>query len=199
MHERRIIETVCNRIASIYTGLTFRPCTVTVKIITKSENAGDEYGCLFCHTYARSEPHSRRDRSGILDSYAIGTGDNTGFDIALQQSPTGTSHFFGADLPKMKKEKLYRNKRDNFETYYRSTIIVPIRSQPTEQHKSNNRGFLCVDTLSTNCLNRGFHVELLAAFADQMYNFFSLMRGTYCLPPTSTPKELKNDKQTGAG
>jgi hypothetical protein len=30
---------------------------------------------------------------------------------------------------------------------------------------------------------------LLAAFADQMYNFFSLMRGDYRLPPGPTAQK----------
>jgi len=180
--EREIIETVCNRIALIYAGLTSRPCIVTVKVITK------ENGSSFCHTYARSEPKCRRDRDGGPDVYAIGHGENTAFEVALNSDPSGISHFFGGDLPKMKKQNRYRNQRDNFEKYYKSTIVVPIRSQSCQQREANNRGFLCVDTLSTHCLNDGYHVELLAAFADQMYNFFSLMRGTYRLPTTSTER-----------
>src|SRR6266705_2319254 len=180
--EREIIETVCHRIASIYSGLIARPGTVTVKIITK-ENEN-----VFCHTYARSEPKSRRDRDGILGNFPVGTGENTGFDIALQSDPSGISHFFCSNLPKSKKQNRYRNRRDNFEKYYKSAIVVPIRSQTSQQNGSNNRGFLCVDTLSTNSLNEGYHIELLAAFGDQMYNFLSLMRGTYRLPLTTIPK-----------
>jgi len=45
--------------------------------------------------------------------------------------------------------------------------------------QSQDLGFLCVDTLSRNRLNEGYHVELMSAFADQMYNFLSLMRGRY--------------------
>lgn len=178
--ERQIIETVCNRIASIYAGLTARPCTVSVKVITRDDSK------FTCHTYARSEPRSRRDRDGCPGVYAIDTGENTAFDTALQPDPSNISHFFGGDLPKMKRQNRYRNQRDNFEKYYKSAIVVPIRSrvQVNQQNASNDRGFLCVDTLSTNCLNGGYHVELLAGFADQMYNFLSLMRGTYRLPPT---------------
>jgi hypothetical protein len=180
--EREIIETVCHRIALIYSGLISRPCTVTVKIITKDDNES-----VFCHTYARSEPKSRRDR--VLESFAVGNGENTAFDTALQAAANGISNFFSGDLLKMRGQNRYRNRRDNFVKYYKSAIVVPIRSQTNQQGGSNNRGFLCVDTLSTNCLNEGYHVELLAAFADQMYNFLSLMRGTYRLPSTPIQKE----------
>jgi len=183
--EREIIETVCHRIAAIYTALISRPCTVTVKVLTKE---GSDW---FCHTYARSEPRSRRDRDGGPDAYAVGTGENTAFDIASQPAPVGISHFFCPDLPKLKKSNQYRNRRDNFEKYYKSAIVVPIRfhPRPKQQGIANDRGFLCVDTPSTHCLNAGFHLELLAAFADQMYNFFSLMRGTYRLPTTPIRKD----------
>jgi hypothetical protein len=95
--EREVIETVCNRIAAIYTALISRPCTVTVKILTKE---GSDW---FCHTYARSEPRSRRDRDGGPDTYAVGSGENTAFDIASQPAPEGISHFFSPDLPKLKR------------------------------------------------------------------------------------------------
>jgi hypothetical protein len=178
-NEREVVETVCNRVAEIYRELSFRPCVVTVKILTVDN------GEFVCNTYARSEPRSRRDDNGGVGPYRVGTGENTAFDVAIQPGPGSVSHFYGGDLPLMKKKGKYRNRRDNYEKYYKCAIVVPIRSldRSAGGEKYNTRGFLCVDTLSKNILNDGHHVELLAAFADQMYNFFSLTRGKYRLPP----------------
>ena len=62
--------------------------------------------------------------------------------------------------------------------------MVPLRARPCNIANGGNVegddiGFLCIDSDSRYRLNGGFHVEILAAFADQLYNFFSFMRGTY--------------------
>ena len=178
--ERDTVQTVCQRISEIYTALIARRCTVTVKVV---EQDGTRW---FCRTYARSESHSRRDQANLV-RFALGTGENTAFDVATQPRPGGgISHFFAPDLRPLRKKKEYRNQRDDFEHYYRSEIVVPIRFLDYCNNPQANSqwpiGFLSVDTLSVNYLNNGYHLEFLAAFADQMYNFFSLLRGKYRLP-----------------
>ena len=97
-------------------------------------------------------------------------------------------------------EKTYRNQRDHWSDFYQNVIIVPIRSVDIlklgnkEKDASNDIGFLCVDTQSINRLNNTWHLELLAAFADQMYNFMSLMRGEYqlkAITPTTSVAQLE--------
>jgi hypothetical protein len=178
--EQTTVSAVCQKIASIYTGLISRPCVATVKLLD------EENGRLVCRIYARSDLNSRRDQDPSLE-FSVKTGANTAFDDALKQAAGGISHFFSADLPKLKKAGHYRNQRDDFEKHYHSTIVVPIRfldsAKAGKADDANNRGFLCIDTLSKNCLNERYHLELLASMADQMYNFFSLMRGEYKFPP----------------
>lgn len=62
-------------------------------------------------------------------------------------------------------------------------LSLPIRAVK-QGHRGNpdgydDVGYLCLDTMSQNRLNGTYHVQLMAAFADQMYNFISLMRGKY--------------------
>jgi hypothetical protein len=178
--ELRTIESTCQRVAQIFSVLTQQPCTVTVKLI-RNEN-----GVSVCETYARNETSCHRDQMRPR-TFQIGTGVNTAFDEALKIQPNGqTAHFFSPDL---KKEPNYNNERGiAWERLYKSGIVVlvPIRyvnplliGQPGA---SDHIGFLSVDTLSTHVLNGSYHVELLASFADQMYNFMCLMRGKYAVP-----------------
>ncbi len=174
--ERDTLQSVCANLASLYGGFTHRSCTVTIKLITRSG------GKAYCETYARSEHISNRDQ-GTPRLFEINTGANTAFDRAIMYVPGGKiSHFYSADLTK---EPDYHNQRDRWADYYRSVIVVPIRSvNPLligSKDGKDDIGFLCVDTLSENRLNDRWHLEMLAAFADQMYNFISLMRGNYAL------------------
>jgi hypothetical protein len=172
-NERKTLKSVCQKIAKVYTAFTHCPCTVTVKLVT---GVGDK---TFCETYERSEENCERD-AGPPRQFEVGTGANTGFDRAILYVPGQVSHFHSADL---RKDKDYRNQRDHWADSYLSAIVVPIRSvNPTKigtKDSSDNIGFLCVDTPSTYRLNNTWHVDLLASFADQMYNFISLMRGNY--------------------
>jgi hypothetical protein len=178
--ERATVMVACQKIASIFSAITLRECTVTVKLINKNPN-----NVWVCQTYARSDLNSVRDQNRLMN-FSINTGENTAFDSALALAPCGISHFFSADLSKMKKDGLYRNQRDDFERYYRSALVVPIRCRDNQKAgqpgASNDIGFLCVDTLSTNRLNDRYHLALLAALADQLYNYLSLTRGHYLLP-----------------
>jgi hypothetical protein len=177
--ELRTLKSACQKIAKIYSGLTHCDCTVTVKLIT------NEAGNTFCETHARSEEISERDCSQPA-RFEVKTGLNTAFDKALVYNAGKISHFFSADLQAEAKAGHYRNQRDNWSDYYLCAIIVPIRCVTVPKNgtpiASDDIGFLCVDTTSPHRLNDDYHLELLAGFADQMYNFMSLMRGKYILP-----------------
>src|SRR5438445_632355 len=185
--ERDTLVAVCYKIAEMFSLLIGEKCVVTVKLITKDANTKD-----YCHTLARSEPSSERDLT--LVNYEINTGRNTAFDTALRYDGHRTSRFFSADLEKDADMGKYFNDRTDWKRFYRSAIVVPIRyvhydavGTPTA---FNELGFLAIDTIATYKLNDHFHIEYLAAFADQMYNFMSLMRGKYCLKITP-PSQLQ--------
>jgi hypothetical protein len=178
------LRLVCERIAEMFTSLIKAKCVVTVKLIREQDDNGKRQSS--CHTLVRSESGSERDRQ--LVAYQIGKGANTAFDVALKYNPHGPSRFFSPDLVKDYEEGIYSNERTDWRHFYRSALVVPIRSVTYEHLPGraafNNLGFLAVDTLAPNKLNETFHLQFLAAFADQMFNFMSLMRGRYRFPRT---------------
>ena len=178
--EVRVLESVCQRLAGVFRDLVRMPCMVSVKLITK------EGGQAYCTTLVRSETLCARDALGETQRFSLNTGANTTLDEALRYQPGRKSYFYSADLTK-EREGSYNNDRRTWKSYYRSEIVCPIRYvKPDVDGRpptSDDIGFLIVDTLSTNRLNEAFHLELLGACADQMYNFMSLMRGKYSVSP----------------
>lgn len=175
--EELVLKGVCQRVDSIYSRVTNRRCMVTVKLVTT------ENGKCFAHTYVRSQELCPRDIPERI-KYNVGSGENTGFDEALAKRPDGLpSHFFSANLPELEKLGRYSNQRQHYHRHYRSTLVVPIRGVNKGKESTPDEfdlvGFLCVDTLSVNRLNNGYHLFMLSALANQMYNFMSLMRGKY--------------------
>lgn len=172
--EKIALSSVCQRIENIFSTSTNRQCLATVKLVTKSNGQG------LAQTYVRSQELCARDNPSRIQ-YKIGTGENTAFDQALMLNADGRpAHFYSADLTK---NSNYSNQRQHYLSYYKSTLVVPIRGERThhigEAVEYDLVGFLCVDTLSTNRLNNGYQLFMLAALAQQMYNFMSLMRGRY--------------------
>jgi hypothetical protein len=146
---------------------------VTVKLAVVE---GDQ---LYCFTWARSHTEIYREEAPGT-KYSLLTRRNTGFDEALELRGGRPSFFFSPDLWA---DKNYQNERDGWQRLYRSAIVVPIRRVFDRQKpRIDLIGLLCVDTTSANRLNCTYCVEFLAAFADQMYNFLSILRGYYTLP-----------------
>lgn len=175
--EELALKAVCERIERIFNRVTHRSCLVTIKLVTI-----DNEKC-YAHTYVRSQQLCQRDSAG-RKRYAVGSGENTAFDMALAKRPDGLpSHFYSGDLRKLEIKHAYFNERQHYQRYYKSTLVVPIRGRNTHTTISSPEfdlvGFLCIDTLSVNRLNNGFHLYMLSALASQMYNFMSFMRGKY--------------------
>ncbi len=172
--EERVLRAVCERIGhGIFARVIGRPCMVTIKLVTQDN------GRYYAQTYVRSQELCERDK-GEPVKYWLGTNENTAFDEASKRRADRPSHYYSPDL---RKESGYCNQRQHYDRHYRSVLVVPIRGVNTGREGTNDEfdliGFLCVDTLSTNRLNNGFHLDMLSALASQMYNFISLMRGKY--------------------
>jgi hypothetical protein len=173
--ERIVLERVCRRIADVFWTMAGRKCVVTVKLMKQDENQ------LSCFTWARST-HDVRRSDEPQRPFKVGTGDNTAFDVARRPRDCVSSHFYSGDLRALAKAGKYKNERTGWENLYNCAIIVPIRHVIDPKTENvHELGFLCVDTMSSYRLNGTYHVELLAAFADQMYNFLSIMRHKYVL------------------
>lgn len=171
--EKEVLSAVCQRIRNGFSELLGgRDIMMTIKLIIPSESEGK-----MALTYVRSVEKSERDETDQM-KYIVGTGKNTAFDEALKITQHSPSHYYSANLPK---ESNYSNERQGYEHFYRSTIVVPIRAKVKKgkSYTTDDIGFLTIDTKSINRLNGGYHVQIMNAFADQIYNFMSLMRGNY--------------------
>ncbi|WP_159096995.1 hypothetical protein [Pseudovibrio sp. Alg231-02] len=176
--ESDCLFSICQRIALIYSKVISKDCVVTIKLLVEND------GVKLAKTYVRSVTDCERDQGKSID-YVIQTGANTAFDQACMPKPDGSSPYFcSGNLTKIKKSE-YANQRQNYTTYYRSAIVVPIYEISVEKADTHEYmdlvGFLCIDTKSTNRLKEGFHVHMLTSLAGQIYNFMSLMRGKYSI------------------
>lgn len=95
-------------------------------------------------------------------------------------------HYFTADLSESQESaEGYHDQRPNYQEYYKSLLCVPIRfrveTDAGGKTEEDLLGFLQVDTKSRNRLNDREHLYLLAAYADQLYNFLSLVRRNFIL------------------
>ncbi len=172
--EREALTTVTGKIANIFWCLTNRKCMVTVYLLEQ------ENGETVTFSWARSEKDIEREPRP-LRKFKV-TPENTRFHEATLLRPTGPAHFFGGDLEVLYKQTKYHDLNSGWERLYKSCIAVPIRFLKCGSEgpaHSDALGFLVVDTKHPNRLNDDFHVQYLAAFADQMYNYLSLMRRRY--------------------
>jgi len=186
--EKETLTSVCQELALLFLAFTHVPCTVTIKLIVSFD------GVLYARTHTRSENIGGRDKVEPYD-FQIRTGKNTGLDHALRHVQGKVAHFFSADLYPDGDKGDYRNERPNWRDCYRSAIVVPIQyvSGEKDHHGwvSDNLGFLAVDTTSENRLNNTYQMHM-AAYAHQMYNLMSLMRGKYSLEPQHLENETPN-------
>jgi hypothetical protein len=160
---------------------------VTVKLAVVDEQEGEH----FCFTWARSEARGYREEL-LASKYSLNTGANSGLDQALVMRNSQPSHFFSPDLWI---DKTYKNESDGWQRLYRSTIVVPIRHViDRKTDEVDLIGFLCVDTLAANRLNDTYCVEYLAAFADQMYNFMSIIRDNFPSDESDASADLVCDE-----
>ena len=183
--EKSTVRAVCQKIAKIYSNIAAKDCLVTVKLLTQEGN--DTY----VTTYARSEDDSERDKADPK-KFDVGHNQNTAFDMAARDDTTGSIPCFHS--ANLLKHKNYNNQRPNWQRFYKSAIVVPIRCPAgTQGRKREDLGFLCVDSKSKNRLNGDHHVVMLASLADQMYNFMSLMRGNYTVTVKTYDEDKKSD------
>jgi hypothetical protein len=169
--EKVVLERVCGKIANVFLLATRKKCFVTVYLIK------DEGGQKTCFPWASSEINSNRKRN----NFSLGA-ENTRFITALQQRAASPTHFYEADLLSLAQAGKYSDETQHWEKLYTSCIVVPIRyhrNGSTNAKDHDEVGFLVVDTMSARRLNDAEHVHLVASFADQMYNFLSMMRRKY--------------------
>ena len=179
--EKEILDGVCQKISGIFRLITGgAACRTIVYLLVNDEDGIDESSRRFCFTWATSELPRKRDK--VQEKrYPLEPGQNTRFIEILDALDKGDEPgFFSADITK---ETKYHDSLPGFEGHYGSIMVVPIYCAiPTEQDPTITSirilGFLSVDS-SRNRLKEKTAKNLLLAFANQMFNFISLMRHEY--------------------
>jgi hypothetical protein len=95
-------------------------------------------------------------------------------------------HFYSPDVSETSGQEFgYQDERPNYLEFYKSVLCVPIRfcfqTRENEPTIEDLVGYLQVDTASRYRLNNAEHLYLLSAYADQLYNFLSLVRRNFIL------------------
>jgi hypothetical protein len=164
--EKAVLNHVCTKISGIFKFLTNRKCFVAVYLIRNTKTQ------TVCSIYAYSEYEASRFQKPP-ETFSIGP-ENTRFWEANVRRLCCMNFFHSPDLTK---QPDYNDQTQHFAEKYKSCIVVPIRYFPNrEGAKPDDLGYLVVDTLARDRLNNGFHVQYLASFADQMYNFQNIWR-----------------------
>ncbi len=182
------LDSLCNIIKS-FTGQEVSAC---IKIIVP-EDADEEIKLdnARVKTFVRSK-NTDPNRKNSDEYYENGEipriMDNSDFrDILDPKSPMRKSYFYKKSLiehakEEAKNDRSYDNTTKNWEKYYKSTIVVPIRIKHKRLYFSNKDkyfhviGFLCVDSLSENAFlekQERYNVDIVKAFAAEAYIILS--------------------------
>ncbi len=87
-------------------------------------------------------------------------------------------HYFSEDITaKDATKEGYTDERPDYGEHYQSVLCVPIRFSHGELE--DVIGYLQIDTKSRHRLNDVEHLYILSAYADQLYNFLSLVRRNF--------------------
>lgn len=164
------LEQLCSRLAKIFQeAWHIDDAVVSIKRAFKDDN-GPRPKRVF--TYARSRACPERDGVGKMN-YALD--HNTAFQTAATRAHNSRFYFHSNDL---RKHENYRNERetkgDDWTRYYLSTIVVPIQCKAGTTEERELIGFLTIDSSRTGVFNTESHLYVMAAVADQLFNYFRI-------------------------
>jgi hypothetical protein len=168
--EKLLLQQFCNEIAELFTLVTKGKSHACVYLVAADSDRVPRKCFLYAHDKDVDE------RSLCWEQMDISCNDC--FRIAKNHhGVTGTAFFYSANLVK-EKEYAEQPRRPMI---YPNLIVVPLRAKtaPGEQDvdkKFELIGFLQVKTRIANHLNPGYHVELLACLADQVFVLLDLGR-----------------------
>lgn len=167
---------------SIYTDDN---CSISIKSLNRDKN---KLKTIFRDPVNLKKRKQAEQMSGI-SSYE--TSQNTAFDVIL--SETYKNYYYANDdLSSEYTNHKYKNCNINWNSYYNSTIVVPISlSDPINIANRNILGFLTVDN-RTGYLTDDTSVEYMHAISDLLYNYFYKYT---ILSEFSIRNNIKNDRQ----
>lgn len=188
----RYCKDMLDELCKIIKSLTDQEVSACIKIIVP-ENGNDEIRLKDAKvkTFVRSRnTDSGRQNNAECSEYKRipKIMDNSDFrDILDPDSPTKKAYFYKKSLieyaeEEKKHDRSYDNTTKNWEKYYRSAIVVPIRIKHEYLYFSNKDkyyhviGFLCVDSLSEDAFlekQERYNVNMVKAFAAEAYVILS--------------------------
>jgi hypothetical protein len=162
--ERETIKDAVRLISGIFNKLTNRDTTTTIWLYDSATRQATEY--ISC----KDGINSQRERQK-REYYDI---DENVYLSNCQNLDGKCCHYFGPNLKKLRKKGNWKDERPSNDELYQAILTVPIRY--IQNGDENKIGYLQVDQKSTNHINNNDHLFILAACADQLYNFFSIVR-----------------------
>lgn len=175
----KILDNLC----SVMTAYTSYEVSACIKLITyKDPEDTIDLDNATLVTFCRSTNSDHNRSSYESSSTPILLHDNTDFFEVVSKSFEKT-YFYQNDLMAYDSQlhqngERYRNSNPNWSSYYRGTIVVPIRIQYEKLYhlKQDDAyhiiGFLCVDSMSTDAFTKKhekYNVDLVYAYADVIY------------------------------
>lgn len=181
------LESALDNLCKIFSEFTRQEVSACIKYIdgvTEKINLMD----ATVRTLIRSKNSDINRINNDKNVGSVKINDNTIFrNILDPQNGNKKSYFYQRNLIKYaailkKSGQHYDNTTQNWDDYYRSTIVVPIRIANerlffNEQSNSYNViGFLCIDSLSVNAFlenQEKYNVFLMKSFAAEIYTILN--------------------------
>ena len=167
--EQQVLDKACSAMGELFRVLIGRRCQVTLYLIRDNS----------CFIWACNEQNVDRQR-WVEQSFLISKDSNTRFQRILELIENKKKPiYFSRDILK---ENQYHDSLPDAKSFYRTVIVVPVKctiSADSGKQESRILGFLTLDSKSPGRLNDDYHAEFLAAFADQIFNFISVMRSYF--------------------
>lgn len=159
--EQETLRKFCEHVKSVVMDMIQVPCEVSIKLLTREDSK------VFVRTDASTAERRRqpvRERVELNSEYLIALRPHEGQRLA---------YFFSPDLTV---ERSYMNQNPHWRDLYRSVLVVPIRQVVEGGERTEDIGFLSVDTTYPGRLNDGEHLRYLYYFADQLYIYLMTLR-----------------------
>lgn len=157
------MKTLTSNLQSYFTLLTNDSCSVCIKIV-KGKKVKTFYRDPINY---RSRKKSDKKLDG--NDFVYNHNENTAFQVICSEDYKDAT-FLCDDLRKLKKENKYKNKNEDWETFYNATAVVPINIKH-HNGKRNIIGFVCLDNYKGG-LNTSSVENYLCAISDPLYNLF---------------------------
>ncbi len=163
--QRTGCEKVCSYIKSIFEGIVGTEVHITLWLYQDSVKS--------CEIFTSTD-----DRREAGTTVQISDCEYLQFDKTSSKNHPHAKSYFHQNT---KKAKSFLDGFPESKEFYKSILVIPIHFEGkiNDEILHDRLGFLQADCKSANHLNNREHAELLAAFADQFYNFLSIMKQNY--------------------